>query len=361
MRFDLAGACATLGGSVGTYHQNTLDRTAGFPTRITRSGTPSSARISNTLDASLTLDTTRTTALGDLDTAFGLKWTKASDDETRAGSVSVQSLSASLAGWTVGYTDSLMNFWSGDFQFSATAPSRSVGVVSYERELREGLKLALAVESGLPSSRQNTDGIASIDFNSPLLTARLRYEQEEGPELHLSGLVRRAEFSADPRIPFLPGTATTRTGWAVSFGATLPVPVFGEDDSFSMQATYAVDASPFLGTAVDLSSLASIVPTTGATRGWSVVGSFTHAWTETLESNVFASHLALEAQLLRAQPSVATTRLGANLYWKPFKGFRLGAEIGYLRTDIDANGVAGVFNGVSGSGVVGYLGAEWTF
>ncbi len=69
---------------------------------------------------------------------------------------------AALAGATVGYTDSVMNFWDGsDFQFSATAPSRTVGVVRYEHEIFENSKLGLSLESGVRDLESVVDRVCA--------------------------------------------------------------------------------------------------------------------------------------------------------------------------------------------------------
>ncbi len=108
---------------------------------------------------------------------------------------------ASLAGATVGYTSSLMDFWNGDFLFTATTPEISVGIASYEFQLSDTTRLAFAAESGLPSSAQTSEGIRSLDFSSPTATARLRYVKDN-VTLHVSGVVREAEFpGVDVALP----------------------------------------------------------------------------------------------------------------------------------------------------------------
>ena len=54
---------------------------------------------------------------------------------------------------TGGYTGSQMNFWTGDFQFSATAPQRTVGLAGYEFKLGDDWTLTFAYETGLPTSQ----------------------------------------------------------------------------------------------------------------------------------------------------------------------------------------------------------------
>jgi hypothetical protein len=129
----------------------------------------------------------------------------------------------------------------------------------------------------------------------------------------------------------------------------------------SLQASYAVNASPYLGTAADLSSLANTIPVLVTTEGWSIVGSYHHVWSEHWESNVMASYLALDLSLRHFQPSIRTRRYAGNLIWKPAEAFKVGAEVGYVESDIDPGGPLGLLRGASGKGLIGYLFATWSF
>lgn len=367
LRFDLAGACARLTGEIQNVYQNDLSTEAGgVPTAITANGTPSFARSIDTATALAILDTRRQTPLGELSTDLLAQWQKASDDGTTAGTATIQRLYGSLDGGTLGYAGSLMNFWNGDFQFLATTPDLSVGIASYELGVADHLRLALAVEFGLPTAEQTTQGITSLDFASPTLTSRLRYATARGLTLHLSGLLRQAEFPAYTSPPPLARSGSIDTGWAASLGAAIPVPVTGKSDQASLQAVYAVDALQTLGTKADLVALQSAVHLAVPTSGWSIVASFSHAWTRALTSNAFVSYIDLDADLSHARPSAQSTRVAANLYWRPFDrhpfdGLRVGAELGLLCSDLAANGAPGFLSGSSGTGVLGFLSTQWNF
>jgi hypothetical protein len=358
IKFELWGACAEFSGSLNASQQRQLFREpGGFSGLFTRRGTPANSPIVNTFTAKAGIETTRKTSLGELKTVGEVTWYV--DDDANLGTGSVSELYASLAGLMAGYTDSLMNFWDGDFSFSATAPRRTVGLVAYKYELSDAANLTVAVESGPPTTRSALEGLQSVTTANPVLTARWLYETDD-LTLHLSGLLREARFESNALLPFLDRT-TTRTGRAVSFGATVPVKWLGEDDAFSMQATYAVDASPYLGTTQDLSSLSSTLRTTGPTVGWSAVGSLQHVWSEHWKSNVFASYLALDAALQFSHPTIRTKRAGANLQWLPVENLTLTGELGYVDTALDAGRVFGFFNGGGGRALIGYVTVEWKF
>lgn len=343
-RFDLAGACARVSGSINNVFQNNLyvHVTDGQPT------TPTSI---NTTTASASLDTNRATALGTLTTGTMVQWQKATNDDTDAGRVTVQSLYGSLGGLTAGYTSSLMDFWSGDFAFLATVPNVSIGIVSYEHAITNNIKIAIAAESGLPSSSQASKGIEGLDTSSPDATARVRYTTASNLTVHLSGLVRRADFPAVGRSP-----AYSETGWALAAGVTTPFPVTGQRDSVSMQIDYAVNAVQVLGTVADLKQ-SEQYGAIGPTKGWDAVASINHPWTETIESNALISYVAVDVDAQRAKPSARSLRLASNVYWRPFEHLRLGAEIGWVHAQINADGLTGLpFSKVDG--VAGFLSAR---
>ncbi len=310
IRFGLAGFCAKVSGALQGIYQNDLSTSAsGIPAALSGNSSPATQPDIYTGKATASFDARRQTALGLFDTGLSVQWLKASNDGTDAGTVSITELKASLAGATVGYTSSLMDFWAEDFLFLAATTSRTAGLISYEHSLTHDLKLAVALESGLPTSRQDTEGLRSIDFSSPILTTRLLYTPSDGQAYQLAGLLRRADNQTNPVLASQPSTETARTGWALTAGATVPTAFIDAKDYVSAQAVYAVDASYFLGTKVDLAALTSILPNSPPTKGWSIVASFHHQWSERWEMNIFASYLSLDVDAMIATPTVRTKRL----------------------------------------------------
>lgn len=374
-KFALAGACVEVSGDASLIYQNILNRNGGhIPALNTQRGplfrlgslvagqqqAGGGARDVSTFNASLRIDTTRKTAAGDLTTGFEVKYEKTSDDSGN-GLVTLIEGVVSWAGLTAGYTDSLMNFWSGDFQFSATAPKRTVGVASYDIKLSDALKLTLAAETGAPTSREGNT-FAQFVFDDPVAAARLGYETDD---LTLQWSAMYHELTVDGGGTFLSGFGRARQerlrGWAATFGLTKPLPKISDGSEFSMQATYAVNASPYLGTAADLSSVSRLLPVPAETRGWSVVGSYHHVLSEHWEANVMASHVALDIILPHAAPDARVTRYAANLIWKPVDSLKLGGEVGWLDMALRTDRAAGFFPSPGGSALVGYLFATWTF
>lgn len=382
-RFALAGICVELSGEVSFVYQNLVESKGGpvpafssqrgpvvrpgllfapgFGPLSRQSASASQASYLNTADFSVRADTTRKTAAGDLITGLEVKYEKTSDDDGN-GMITLTEGVLSWGGWTAGYTDSLMNFWSGDFQFSATAPQRTVAVAAYDFKLTDSLKLRLATESGVPTSRDNPDAFAPVSWDDPVAAARLYYETDE-LTMQLAGLYHRLDVGGGGTFlaRFGRGRQERLSGWAATFGLTRPLSNISDGSEFSMQATYAVNASSYLGTAADLSSFSGLVPVPGETRGWSIVGSYHHVWSERWESNVMVSHIVLDIALPHASPAARSTRYAGNVIWKPSDRLKIGAELGWLDFVLNANGARGFFPAEAGSALVGYLFVSWTF
>ena len=351
VRFGVGDGCVKVTAGVSYTYQQTK-QIAGVPRIVNRNGTVTQNTMSQSVTASSGLEYTRQTSLGEFKSTIGGEWSKSTDDGTTNGSAYFTGWSVGLGGLTVGYTGSLMSFWEGNFLTSASSPGRSATTIVYEHAFGEADKVAAGVESNLPTSPNADTDIWTFDFSNPIYSLRWRHETE-ALTTHVSGIVRRADFSNSPLLPLLPNTATDRTGWAASIGLSVPTPFITDGDEVSMQATYAVDASSYLGTTNDLVVYQSIVRSIGPTKGWSAVASYHHEWSDEWESNIFASFVSVKADLLLADPESDTFRTAVNLYWKPVKHLKFGAEFGYVDLKIAPNGVLGFFNGNSGRAYIG--------
>lgn len=360
-RFAFEGACFEISGSFDAVYQKQRGSAGISSVLSTRQGTVSGANEIKTATANFRIESTRQTAPGELKTAFELKYEKASSDAS-GGNATLTEGSATWAGIKAGYMDSQMNFWNGDFQFSATAPKRTVGLAGYEFKLGEDWTFTLAYETGLPTTQTSKIKFVTVYPDDPVASARIYYEADD-VSFQISGIVHELHIDGtSPRLAFLNrATQYKEFGWAATTGLTLPVRLGADGSEFSAQATYAVNASPYLGTNADLSSLASSIPVPVTTQGWSVVGSYHHVLSNHWESNVLASYLTLDISLPHASPSVRTRRYAANLIWKPVDDFKIGGEFGYVESEIETGGPLGLVKGVSGKAMAGYLFATLEF
>jgi len=381
-RFAWEGACYEVSGELSLIYQKQKSSNNRIPILTTRQGGLTDANEVGTANASLRVDTTRKTALGDLKTGFEVLYEKTTVDSGIGAATLVEGI-ITWAGFKGGYTDSQMNFWSGDFQFSATAPQRTVGLAGYEFKLNDNWTFTLAYETGLPTTLAGASSFVTVYPNDPVASAKLYYEKDDA-EFQLSGMVHQLHIDgAHPRLAMLGRPQQfDMLGWAVTSGMTLPVKWGKDGSAFSTQATYAVNASPYLGTVGDASAVAGLIGVPVTTDGWSIVGSYHHVFSDHWEANVMASHLALDIALQTHRSSIRTNRYAANLIYKPDDKLKLGAEVGYLKADIDAGRQFGLLGGagplnrgffrrvlpaanasghVSGSGLAGYLFATWSF
>lgn len=352
-RFAWEGACVDVSGEINGIWQRQKGKGARVPLLSTRQGAVSGASEFYTGNGSIRIDTTRQTPTGALKTGFEVKYERTSIDEgngavTLTEGILVWEFPKRLGSIKGGYTDSQVNYWSGDFQFSATAPTRTVALAGYEFKLATNWTLTLAYETGLPMTQQD-GAVKFVDVypKDPVASAKLYYENDDGAALQLAGLIHELKIEgSNPILALLnrPAQPHRELGWAATAGFTLPVKLGKEGSEVSAQATYAVNASPYLGTAADASSLAGSIGVPVTTEGWSAVASYHHVFSDRWEANVMASYLSLDIALPNRSAFIDTTRYAANLVWKPVENLKIGAEIGYLESEFGSGGVAGLFH-----------------
>jgi len=360
-RFAWEEACVEISGELTAIYQKQKASASRIPLISTRQGSVTNASELTTFNPNIEIDTTRKTALGDLKTTFNVEYNKTTTDHNN-GVWTLSDATVTWAGIKAGYTDSQMNFWDGDFQFTATAPQRTVGLAGYAFDLGKSWTLTLAYETGLPTSQVPGNKFITVHPDDPVGSARLYYDADD-VQFQLAGLVHQARIDGTSALLTFLGRPTQfqKLGWAATAGLNAPVKWGKDGNAISVQASYAVNASPYLGTAADLSSLASTIPVEVTTEGWSIVGSYHHVWSDHWESNVMASYLALDISTPNFRPSVRTRRYAANLIWSPVDAFKIGAELGYVEIELDPGGPLGLLRGTSGKGAIGYLYATWSF
>jgi hypothetical protein len=188
--FRVGAACVGITGEFDTIGQAA---TVAEP-RLSRSK-PSTSSV--TLKPDVRFETALPTQLGNFKTAFEIDYSYLTSTGFEQ-SPTLDEATAAYLGLTVGYTESLMNFWdSSDFQFTASAPNRSSYLVSYERSLTDELAAAFAVEAG-PSTTRGAD-TWRLPNTPPYYTGRLRYEKEDWV-LHASGAYHELETRAPPLL-----------------------------------------------------------------------------------------------------------------------------------------------------------------
>jgi len=359
-RFAVGQTCVEVSGTLSGSYENVLNTTGRLPLPIRPGFASAKAPRVGTITFTPRFDTKTQTGLGELTTGLGMSVTYTSNPSNTQ--YTIDDATVSLAGVTVGYTYSVIGFWDGDFQFSANAPSRTVGVARYERTIGKLGKFTLSLETGVPTVPPASNLVMAIYPDDPVLAGR--WNRDFGfATVDLAGMFHQQNFDpSNPRVPRLPGQPSHAFGWALNLGANIPIKGFGKDDVVSLQATAAENASGYLGTAVDFSTMASFLPAAIENKGWSAVASLHHGWSERWASNAFVSWLDLNFYLPAAKPSIRTARFGANLIWKVTKDFRVGAEVGFVDLSVHKNGTVSFFSdGFGGHQWTSFLFAEYSF
>lgn len=247
--------------------------------------------------------------------AFEFSFDQTNDPAT-GSTPSFAEASVTIGPFVFGVAGSRFDFWTGDeFVFSTRVPSRTVGLIGYERLLWPDLKLSISAEDTQIDAARALPGASGLRV--PDGVVRLLHEGEAWT-LHGAAALRD--------VPRGPGVSA-RMGRAALLGLTYEAPLLGKTTSFTAQLAGAVDAAPYIGSSLDLRVLRQVIGATDATRGWSGVLALGRDWTETLASNVFVSRYQLSLPgRAGGAGRVRIDRVAANLAWTPVEGFKTGLE-----------------------------------
>lgn len=250
------------------------------------------------------------------------------NDATTGSTPSFAEASVTIGPFIFGIAGSRFDFWSGDdFVFSTRVPSRTVGLIGYERLLWPDLKLSLSAEDTQIDPARALPGASGLRVPDAVL--RLLHEGDR-LTLHAAVALRDA-----PRA----SGVSARMGRAALLGLTYEAPVMGKPTSLTAQIAGAVDAAPYVGSSLDLRVLRQVIGANDATRGWSGVLALGREWTDVMSSHVFVSRysLSLPGQTGRAG-QVRIDRVAANLVWAPVDGFKTGLEasVAWQKLDLGA-------------------------
>ncbi|CAI0344564.1 Porin [Hyphomicrobiales bacterium] len=316
------GTCISISGTVNAGLQRD-DYRANAAARAT--GLVPQAATSFPLSTTFRLETGRSLADGGyLATAFEFSI----DTNSEGGNdVTIGEVSVTLGAFSTGLASSRFDFWTGDeFALIGRIPSRTVALIGYERPLIENLSLSLSAED------------ASVDQRVPLPRAGRRFPDGvarllyEGDSLTLHGAVAVRDV---PRIG-----ASSLSGRAAILGVTWDGDVLGQSISLTGQIAGAVNAAPYIGSALDRRTVLSLLTGDETTRGWSGVVSLGWEWAKDWSSNAYVNRYRLTLSS-SAGPAgeVQIDRASANLIWKPVKGLRLGLEGSLAWQRLDITGV----------------------
>ncbi len=325
-----SSACIAVSGTVNAglqhdaYKANALARATGL--------VPHNAA-SFPLSSSLRIETGQTLADGHyLASAFEFSVDTAGADPS---TLTVAEASVTFGAFVFGLAGSRFDFWTGDdFAFISRIPSRTVGLIAYERQLTDQLSLSLSVEDVAVDRRT----VAPTTANSyPDGVMRLLYEQD-GLTLHGSVAVRD--------VPSAGGSH--RIGRAAILGATWEKKVLDRPLTLTAQIAGAVDAAPYIGSRLDQRTAFSVLTGDLTTRGWTGVVAVGREWTDEWSTNAYVSRYRLSIPSASGLAGrIQIDRVTANLVWAPVDGLRLGIEgsVAWQKLDIAGNASAASLSG----------------
>jgi len=297
-----------------------------------------------------------------------------------ASSATIEAAYIRFAGFTIGQAASNFTFLP-PFQYhtmwTAGFPN-GIRQLAYTATFGGGFSATIALENRAELSngqRPNTLGANPFTATGavaaggpqrlPAIVANLRVDQPWGSAM-VSGAVieNTATFGNAPlAVVGNAGPLVRRTGWAVSGGLRINLPMLAAGDSIQAWAAYGVGAlsyvtnsgintnppvsGSFLGGFLradrDLTmfcvNAACSVGGVEKTRAFSLAGIFTHYWTPSLRSHLIGSYVQITPGNVARSTAWANGGLSratvwnvmGSLVWSPVRNFDIGVELSYAR------------------------------
>ena len=256
--------------------------------------------------------------------------------------------------FTAGRSASFFDFYANNDNWGRIIGSDrgAVNLFAYTFTFGGGLTATLSVEDAY--NRRvvyNGVGLAYGGQRMPEVVGNVRIDQAWGS----------AQLSAALHQGYVLNNAglanSNKYGWAIQGGVKLNLPMLAAGDTLWLQAAYsqgaldyagvtryAADAAPFAG----LTRIGGVVAAADAfnvggrvkqATSWSVLASFVHNFTPTVQGAVYGSYGAVNNPAGAANDWKAYS-VGGQLSWLPVKNFRIGAEVMYNVLDPKGRGLA---------------------
>jgi hypothetical protein len=297
-----------------------------------------------------------------------------------------------FAGFTIGQAASNFTFLPSNQYQSIWSPSFPSGIrqFAYTATFGGGISATIAIENVGDLSMANTAN--ALGFNPwsatastataqgpsrlPALVGNVRIEQPWGAAMVSAVVLQNTANFATPGIQAVTnglGPLVTKTGWAVSAGLRINLPMLAAGDSIQGWVAYGVGALNY----TSIPNLNSNTQTTanylgGFLRGdrdmtiycvgvgctsygveqaaaLNIAGVFTHYWMPSLRSNLVGSYIRLTPGSVTRNTDWANGGLSqatgwsvqTNLIWSPVRNFDIGIELSYARLQQSLTGFAG--------------------
>jgi len=238
--------------------------------------------------------------------------------------------------FTAGRTASFFDFYANDSNYTSLPGSDrgNTNLFAYTFTFGGGFSATVSAEDRIA----NRWWAGAAGQAMPDVVANLRVDQAWG-SAQLSGAIHEIR-SADP-------TVGTEYGYAIQGGLKLNLPMIAAGDVFWLQAAYGDGALDYSGAARHVSggTFGALSSTIGAqsdayviggsvkkSKAWSVVASFVHNFTPTVQGAVYGGYGSVNNPVGGAV-DFKTYAVGGRINWIPVKNFTIGTEVMYSVID----------------------------
>jgi len=297
-----------------------------------------------------------------------------------ASSATVEAAYIRFAGFTIGQASSNFTFLPPvqyHSMFSAIFPG-GIRQLAYTATFGSGFSATIALENRaelISGNSVNTLGANPFTVTAatagpvaqrlPILVGNIRVDQSWGAAMLSAAVFENTATFGNAALAVVgnAGPRVSRTGWAVSGGLKINLPMLAQGDSIQAWMAYGVGALDYVTTSGSNSNplfatnwlggflradrnltlycvnAACTIGGAEQTKAWSAAAVFTHYWTPSLRSNFIGSYARIiPGQVAR---NTAWTNGGlseasvwgvmGSLIWSPVRNFDLGVELSYAK------------------------------
>jgi hypothetical protein len=264
--------------------------------------------------------------------------------------------------FTAGRSVSFFDFYANNDNYGRIIGSDrdNVNLFAYTATFGGGFSATLSVEDAY--ARRIAAAAAPLTYagqRMPEIVGNLRVDQAWG-SAQLSGAIHQMNVMNLNGAGAYVGTAY---GWAVQGGVKINLPMIAAGDTLWLQAAYSNGAVDYAGVSRYVADAAPFGRLRGAggvgvvgvsdawvangkinkATSWSVLGSFVHNFTPSLQGAIYASYGAVDYAASSTADFKAYS-VGGRLNWIPVRNFTIGTEVMYNVVDPKGTGfvVAGI-------------------
>lgn len=254
--------------------------------------------------------------------------------------------------FTAGRSVSFFDFYANSDNYTTIVGSDrgNTNLFAYTATFGGGVSATLSFEDSLDNRRRGAaaastaptvGGVAYAGQSLPDVVANVRVDQAWG-SFALAGAIHQIRVS---NRDLLGAYVDTAYGWAVQAGVKVNLPSIAAGDYLYLQAAYGDGANDFTGAgrgvaagtfgvnAATVTNVDGYVDALGnlkKAKSWSVVGSFVHNFTPTIQGAVYGGYAAVNyTGSLAAFNDFKTYHVGGRINWIPVRNFTIGTEVMY--------------------------------